>query len=188
MTEDHDVGHKGVVPLNYALLGREYPCSATVDVSRETVRRFAEAVGDRNPVCRDAGAAHDAGHPDVVAPPTFLTTLMWRFFSEGPLQDPELGLDWSKVLHGDQEFVLHRPVTAGDVLGAVVVVDVLRPTGRNELVGTLMKVTDAEGRPVAEVRSTWVSVGTAPATVRGTTDDPVNGRAFQGPVRRPFAG
>ena len=37
--------------------------------------------------------------------------------------DPELGLDYTRVVHGDQRFVYQRPVRAGDRLTVVVHVD-----------------------------------------------------------------
>jgi acyl dehydratase len=149
------------VPLNRAFIGREYPASATYEVGREHIRRFAEAIGDLNPAYLDADAAKALGHRDVVAPPTFLTALGYRFAGEGPIVDPELGLDYSLVVHGEQSFVLHRPVYAGDVLTSVQRIDEIRDAGRNELMTAVTEVTDSTGAPVATLRSTLVSRGTA---------------------------
>ncbi len=142
-------------------IGREYPASSTYEVGREHVRRFAEAIGDTSPACVDPAAARALGHRDVVAPPTFLTVLNFRFAAEGPVADPGLGLDYSRVVHGEQEFVLHRPVVAGDVLRSVQRVEDVRDAGRNELITTVTEVTGADGEPVATLRSTIVSRGTA---------------------------
>ena len=147
--------------VNRELIGREYPASSTYEVGRELVRRFADAIGDPSPACRDVEAARALGHPDVVAPPTFLTVLGFRFAAEGPVADPELGLDYSLVVHGEQSFELHRPVVTGDVLSLVQRVEDVRDAGRNELVRTVGEVTDATGAPVATLRSTVVSRGTA---------------------------
>jgi acyl dehydratase len=65
--------------LNRDFIGREYPASSTYEVGREHIRRFAEAVGDTSPACTDPEAARALGHPDVIAPPTFLTVLNFRF-------------------------------------------------------------------------------------------------------------
>jgi acyl dehydratase len=149
------------MPLNRAFIGREYPASAAYEVGREHVRRFAEAIGDLDPAYLDPRAAQALGHSDVVAPPTFLTVLGYRFASEGPIVDPELGLNYALVVHGEQSFELHRPVVAGDVLTAVQRIDDIKDAGRNELILTVTEVTDPGGHRVATLRSTIVSRGTA---------------------------
>ncbi len=149
------------MPVNRDFVGRQYPASTSYEVGRELIRRFADAIGDPDPVYRDPEAARAAGHADVIAPPTFLTVLNFRFAAEGPVADPGLGLDYSRVVHGEQSFELHRPVRAGDVLTSVQSVADIRDAGRNELISTVTEVTDAQGEPVATLRSTIVSRGTA---------------------------
>lgn len=149
------------VPLNRDVIGRRYPAPTTFQVGREHIRAFAEAIGDTSPACSDPEAARALGHPDVVAPPTFLTALTFRFASIGPVSDPDLGLDYSRVVHGEQSFELHRPVCAGDVLTSVLVVEDVREAGRNELLVSRTDVTDAAGARVATLRGTLVSRGTA---------------------------
>jgi len=154
------------VAVNRAYIGREYPASATFEVGREHIRRFAEAIGDLHPAYLDPEAARALGHPDVIAPPTFLTVLNFRFAEDGPVADPGLGLDYSLVVHGEQTFELHRPVVAGDVLTSVQRIDEIRDAGRNELITTVTEVSAAGGTAVATLRSTLVSRGTA--APRGT--------------------
>ena len=149
------------MPVNRDFIGRQYPASTTYEVGREHVRRFAEAIGDTAPASLDVEAARAMGHPDVVAPPTFLTVLNFRFALEGPVADPALGLDYALVVHGEQSFELHRPVCAGDVLTSVQSVTDIKDAGRNELILTATEVTDAAGERVATLRSTIVSRGTA---------------------------
>ena len=152
--------------VNRAYIGREYPASNTFEVGREHIRRFAEAIGDLHPAYLDPEAARALGHPDVIAPPTFLTVLNFRFAEDGPVADPGLGLDYSLVVHGEQTFELHRPVVAGDVLTSVQRIDEIRDAGRNELITTVTEVSAAGGTAVATLRSTLVSRGTA--APRGT--------------------
>jgi acyl dehydratase len=149
------------VPVNRDFVGRRFPASSSYEVGREHIRAFAEAMGDPNPAYRDPEAARALGHPDVIAPPTFLTVLNFRFGEDGPVADPELGLDYSLVVHGEQSFELHRPVRAGDVLSSVQSVADIRDAGRNELITTVTEVTAADGEKVATLRSTIVSRGTA---------------------------
>jgi len=149
------------MPVNREFIGREYPGSTTYEVGREHIRAFARAIGDDNPAYTDPEAARALGHPDVIAPPTFLTVLNFRFAQEGPVADPALGLDYSLVVHGEQSFELHRPVRAGDVLTSVQSVEDIRDAGSNELISTRTEVTAADGEKVATLRGTIVSRGTA---------------------------
>ena len=149
------------MPLNRDLLGRRYPASVPFEVGRESIRRFAQAVGDPHPAYVDAEAARALGHPDVIAPPTYLTVLNFRYADEGPVADPELSLDYAQVVHGSQAFELHRPVRAVDVLTSVQSIEEIKDVGRNEVLTTVTEVTDADGQPVATLRSTLVSRGTA---------------------------
>jgi acyl dehydratase len=148
------------MPLNRAFIGREYSFDTPFEVGRELIRHFASAIGDNNPICHDVEAAKAAGHRDLVAPPTFLTTLNFRRPSS-PVLDPELGLDYSLVVHGEQKFVLHRPVYAGDALiGSTKVTDI-RDIGRNEALITETNVFAADGEHVATATMTTISRGTA---------------------------
>jgi acyl dehydratase len=149
------------MPLNREFIGREYPVKETFEVGREHIRQFAEAIGDPNPIYRDPDAARAAGHPDVIAPPTFLTVLGLRFSKNSPIVDPDLGLNYALVVHGEQRFELHRPVHAGDVLSTVTRVADIRDAGRNELMTMVSEVTGADGEKVATTTSTLVSRGTA---------------------------
>jgi acyl dehydratase len=149
------------MPLNRDFVGREYPSTDTYEVSRELIRRFAEAIGDTNPAYTDVEAAKALGHPDVIAPPTFLTVLGFRYAGDGPLADPGLGLNYALVVHGEQKFVHHRPVRAGDVLTVSSSVVDIRDAGRNELMTTKTTVTTVDGDPIADLFGTIVSRGTA---------------------------
>jgi acyl dehydratase len=151
------------MPINRDFIGREYAAAETYEVSRELIRRFADAIGDTQPAYRDIEAAKALGHPDVIAPPTFLTVLGFRFADTGPLFDESLGLDYSLVVHGEQRFVHHRPVRAGDVLSTTTSIVDIRDAGRNETLTTKTAVSTTEGEPVADIYSTIVSRGTAAA-------------------------
>ena len=117
------------MPINRDFIGRAYPASDTYEVSREKIRDFATAIGDTNPAYVDRDAAKALGYRDVIAPPTFLTVLGFRFGLDSPIIDPELGLNYFLVVHGEQSFLAHRPVFAGDVLTAVTTVADIRVRG-----------------------------------------------------------
>src|ERR1700712_2977613 len=148
------------MPLNRAFIGREYSFEPPFEVGRELIRHFALAIGDTNPIYHDVEAAKAAGHRDLVAPPTFLTTLGFRR-NASPIGDPDLDLNYALVVHGEQKFVLHRPVYAGDVLSGRTTVTEIRDIGRNESMVMETAVTTADGEHVATSTMTMISRGTA---------------------------
>ena len=91
----------------------------TYAVGREKVREYAHAVGETNPLHLDPDAARAAGHRDVVAPPMFAT--VYTSPAIGPaFFDPEVGMDFSRMVHGAQEFVWGPLVVAGDEIATEV--------------------------------------------------------------------
>jgi acyl dehydratase len=86
---------------------------STYVVGREKVREYAHAIGETAPICHDVEAARAAGYADVVAPPMFACVYCWPALAPVVL-DPEIGVDFSRLVHGGQEFVWHEPVVAGD--------------------------------------------------------------------------
>jgi acyl dehydratase len=151
------------MPINRDFVGRSYRADGTYEVSREKIRQFAEAIGDPDPAYRDPAAAQALGYPDVIAPPTFLTVLNFRFAGNSPVADPALNLEYSLVVHGEQRYVHHRPARAGDRLVAETTVESIRDAGRNELMTLRTDITTEAGEKVATSYSTIVSRGTAGA-------------------------
>ena len=147
--------------MNKALLGKQYPAPETYEVGREHIRQFAEAIGDKNPIYRDRAAARAAGHRDVIAPPTFLHSLGFRFREPNPLTDPELAVDYSRIVHGEQAFDAHQPVFPGDVLTMVTTITGIRDAGKNELLVTDTTIHNQDGELVSTLTATLVSRGTA---------------------------
>ncbi len=154
------------MPINRDFSGREFRSDDTYEVSREMIRRFADAIGDANPAYRDPEAAKALGYTDVIAPPTFLTVLGFRL-GVGPVGDPDLGLNYALVVHGEQRYVHHRPVQAGDVLTATSVVETIRDAGRNEMLTIRQEVRTADGELVCTAYNTIVSRGTAASAQEG---------------------
>src|SRR3954454_15111895 len=73
--------------LDQSFVGRTYPSTEPYEVGREKIREFAEAVGDTNPAYRDQEAAKALGHPDVIAPPTFVFAISFKAAGQ-VIQDP----------------------------------------------------------------------------------------------------
>ncbi|MFC8597908.1 MULTISPECIES: FAS1-like dehydratase domain-containing protein [unclassified Isoptericola] len=146
--------------------GREYAATAPYSVGREKLREFASAVGALDPAHHDLVAARGLGYPDLVAPPTFAVVVAQR--AEGQyVQDPEAGIDFSRVVHADEKFVHHRPIVAGDELVTVLHVDSVTERAGIAMVTTRCEIfaisgdgsEDATREPVATVSSSLVIRG-----------------------------
>jgi acyl dehydratase len=148
------------MPLDPTYVGHTYPPSPPYLVTRVKIREFADAIGAGDACHRDPAAAQALGHPDVIAPPTFLITL--TFAADGALfTDPALGLDYSRVVHGEQRFVHSRPVHAGDELVSTMTIEGIRAMAGNDVLTTRTDVTTVAGEPVAAMYATLVARGTA---------------------------
>jgi acyl dehydratase len=146
------------MPINRDFIGRTYPLSRPYEVGREKIREFADSLGDSNPVYRDPAAAEKLGHPDVIAPPTFAIALTMDIGGQA-IHDPEMGVDYSRVVHGEQRFVHHRPIYAGDVLVGALTVSDIRSAGRNEVVTTRVDLETTDGELVCTSLTTLVVRG-----------------------------
>src|SRR5262249_25929851 len=119
---------------------------------------FADAIGDPNPVYRDEAAATAAGHPAVIAPPTFVMIINLRAIHE-IVADPELGLDWSRVVHGEQNFTYHRPIRVGDSLGIVTTIESVMTRAGNDFLLVRADITAGGDTPVVTTTATIVARG-----------------------------
>ena len=146
--------------LDAGLVGRSYPPSAVYEVGREKIAEFATAIGDPDPVYRDREAARTAGHPDVIAPPTFAIVLSLGA-ADVVVEDPDVGIDYSRVVHGEQRFTHHRPITAGDRLVATASIDAVRSVAGNDMLTTRVDLATEDGESVCTTTSMLVARGTA---------------------------
>lgn len=126
------------------------------EVAAETIRKFAAALGDTNPLYSDDGFAEGAAHGRLIAPPTFCSTFDYGHIAGAPL--PKAGF-----MQGEQYFEYHRPILAGDVLYcSVKFVDVYEKQGTLGnmffLVFEQTGVTEA-GEPVFFTRSNLIYRG-----------------------------
>ncbi len=143
-----------------AYVGRVYPGPCTYQVGREKIRSFADAVNDPNPVYRDPEAAQALGYSDVIAPPTF-GMVVTADASEVLLADPDLGIEFSRVVHGEQRFEYSRPIVADDVLTIAVTFEDVKVVAGNEMFTYRADATDASGSHVLTARSMLVVRGDA---------------------------
>ncbi len=146
------------MPVNPAIEGRSYPPTAPYLVGREKLREFARAVQADAPVCFDVDVARAAGYPDVVAAPTFPIVVQELTLTQ-LLSDPDAGVDFARVVHGDQRFSYSRPIVAGDELTAVMTVTSVRSLAGNDLVTAESEIRDAGGAHVVTATSSLVVRG-----------------------------
>ncbi|HYK70701.1 MAG TPA: MaoC family dehydratase N-terminal domain-containing protein [Streptosporangiaceae bacterium] len=144
--------------INRDYAGRVFPASEPYEVSRVKIAEFADAIGDANPVYRDSAAARAAGHADVIAPPTFAIVISMAA-SGTAMADPDLGLNYAMVVHGEQRFSYLRPLTAGDVVTAQPTITEIRDAGRNVMLTTSTEIRTVTGELVCTAVSTLVERG-----------------------------
>jgi acyl dehydratase len=140
--------------LDKNAVGRASPPTLN-EVEKGAIRRFAEALGDFNPVYYDEEYARAAGYPTVVAPPTFPAC----FHSAADLREL-LGVGIKSLLHAEQSYEYERPILAGDrIFVATRVADVQErhgPSGRMDVAVIEDEGRDEEGNLVFRARRTLV--------------------------------
>ena len=146
------------MPANKDFVGRTFPATKPYEVSRVKIAEFADAIGDPSPVFRDREAAAAAGYPDVIAPPTF-PIVVTMASSGSAVADPELGINYAMVVHGEQRFEYTRPLRAGDVVTAQSTIESIREVGSNVLMNTRTELRTVAGEHVCTAFSIIVERG-----------------------------
>lgn len=146
------------IQVNKDIVGKEYP-PFVVTVERGRIKDFARALGDLNPFYLDDAVGRASAWGDVIAPPTFAVSFRDEAADSGALLR-DLGVDISRLLHGEQEFELHGQLRPGETyLCRTKVVDVYEKTGRSgpmAFVVREMAVTDRHDEVVVTMRQTTV--------------------------------
>jgi acyl dehydratase len=146
--------------INPDYVGRTYPASEPYEVSRVKIAEFADAIGDPNPVYRDPAAARAAGHPDVIAPPTFAIVISMAA-SGRAVADPDLGINYAMVVHGEQQFQYSRPFRPGDLVTAQSTITSIRSVGSMSMMTTSTELRTTEGEHLCTALATLVERGAA---------------------------
>lgn len=101
-------------------------------VEKGAVRKFAEAIGDPNPLYTDEAAAKGSRYGRLLAPPTFPRT-----FDYGNV--PGLELPDAGLIHGEFRISYERPLFVGDeVLCSLKLKDSYDKASRGGLLGFLL--------------------------------------------------
>lgn len=144
--------------VNPEIQGKQYPSTMPYLVGREKVREFARAVFATDPCSFDLAAAHAAGHADLIAPPTFAVVIQEQTLHQ-LIDDPDAGVDFARVVHGDQRFTFSRPIVAGDELTATLTVSSVKQLGGHSMVTADTVINDATGAHVVTATSSLVVRG-----------------------------
>ena len=126
-------------------------------VEKGRLKFFAKSIGQTDPVYIDDDAARAAGHPALPVPPTFLFCLEMEAPDPAAIRNL-LGMDYRRLLHGEQGFVYEHMAYAGDVLTFEQRVDDIydKKNGALEFVVRLTQVTNQHGQAVAQLRTVSV--------------------------------
>lgn len=139
-----------MIKLDPAQIGRE-TLLATVTVTAEEIRRFAEAVGDLNPLYLDAEAAQAAGYSNIIAPPLFCMKM------RGGRMRPDVPLEPGYAsLHAGQDLEFVDEIYAGQTYTVTAkVAEAYEKTGRSGPMGFIVRevdIKDADGRVVVTLK------------------------------------
>jgi acyl dehydratase len=146
------------VALNQEFAGRVFGPGEPYEVSRVKIAEFADAIGEPSELCRDRAAAQRAGYPDVIAPPTFAIVIAMA--STATMHaEPELGLDYSMVVHGEESFSHSRPLHAGDVVVATTTIESIKVLGATSMLVTSTDISTTDGEHVCTAKSMLVERG-----------------------------
>lgn len=124
----------------------------TFQVDHRHIRQFARAIGDLNPLYFDEAYAKNTVHRGIIAPPTFPIAML-----DETGEALNLGLDYNRMLHGEQQFIYTRPIRVHDQLTCQqVVTDVYEREGKNGTMAFVVldtEITDADGQHVVTSRT-----------------------------------
>jgi len=126
-------------------------------VEKGRLRFFAKATGQTDPVYTDDAVALAAGHPALPVPPTILFCLEMEAPDPAAIRNL-LGMDYRRLLHGEQGFVYERMAYAGDVLRFEQSIEDIydKKNGALEFVVRKTIVTNQRGESVAQLRTVSV--------------------------------
>ncbi len=126
----------------------------THDVEKGAIVKFAQAIGDTNPLFTDEEAARKTRHGGIIAPPTFMRSLI-----SNPA--PSYKSPYSANLDGGSQWEYSEPVRPGDRITVTTkIADIFEREGRlGNMLFTIRETSYVNqfGKTVALQRSTGIS-------------------------------
>jgi acyl dehydratase len=127
------------MPLNRELIGKRYD-PRTVVVNAQRVSSFASAIG----------------HDGDGVPPTFVTAPEIEAGFANVIADPGLGLDLSRILHGEQEYEWSRSLEVGETVTSAARIEDIRGRPSLEFLTLRTEIRGADGALVCLATSTLI--------------------------------
>jgi acyl dehydratase len=147
-------------------IGREAHYPAREELGRASIRYFALALGDDNPLYIDDAYAREAGYPSVIAPPTLICETC-QYAHQRPNAEGYIGHEWhlsvpnARLVRAGNDYEFMRPVLPTDRISVTWTLEsiVEKPSSRGGtqlFVSSVARYRDAEGEVVAINRETIV--------------------------------
>ena len=143
-------------------IGQSFP-PFTIEVERGKIRELALAIGDDNPIYSSREAAQAAGYSDVPLYPTSPTTFMFWGNTKLVEQLTSLGINVTRILHGEEEYEYFAPIYPGDTLTGVMTLVDGKSRGQGgssmDILTTEVRYTNQHGQPVLKARQVMIVRG-----------------------------
>ena len=128
-----------------------------IEVEKGQIRRFAQAIGETNPIHYDENAAKAAGFPGIISSCTYASAI--HCFDD--FYD-EVGINPHAVMHQEEEYEYFKPIFAGDILSVVHTVsnvyDKQVPNGQLVFIVIESRGNDKRGKSVFKSRRVLVEL------------------------------
>lgn len=149
-----------------AWIGREVVYPAREELGRAGIRYFALAIGDDNPLHIDDDYAREAGHPSLVAPPTFIVETC-QYAHRQPDEHGYIGHVWHlpiegcRMIRAGNDYEFFRPVLPSDRVSVTWTLEDMAERGSSRggtqlFVSSVARYRDAAGDLLAVNRETLV--------------------------------
>lgn len=154
-------------------IGREAHYPAREELGRASIRYFALALGDDDPLYVDDAYAREAGHPSVIAPPTLVCETC-QYAHRPPDEHGYIGHAWRlpvtgcRLIRAGNDYEFFRPVLPDDRISVTWTLEDIaeRPSSRGGMqlyVSSVARYRDAAGAVVAINRESIVYQPLTPA-------------------------
>lgn len=132
--------------MNKALAGKSYPAQ-TYTVTEEAIQKYCYGLNETSPYYFDR--FKDGG---PISPPLF--GIVFSLPATGaPLFDPDLGANIMRLVHGEQDMIIHRLARPGDEITTTGKILSIEEKGSGELITLESESKDKQGKPVLTAKA-----------------------------------
>jgi acyl dehydratase len=142
------------------------PKTRQYEITKRDIKRFAQAIGDTNPLHFDEDYARNTRYGGIVAPPLFCQTLTFEdvpaseLAPDGSPVEINVPIPAKRAVGGSSQYKVHRLVRAGDVITVTSQLkDIYTKQGKGGLLYFVVvetTFTDQDGAPVASEVATYI--------------------------------